>query len=83
MKNKNYEILSTGKISEKRNIVISSCEKDGNESGFTVAQQIEIQEGKKDTRIFLKNAIHVENIDGLYNIRDAVNEAIDKIESQK
>jgi hypothetical protein len=67
-----YHELSRAKITDSRNIVISSCSK----GGFTIAQQLEAKENNKTTSVFMKGAFHVEDIHGLYNLRDAVNLAI-------
>ena len=67
-----YTELSRAKVTDSRNIVISGCSK----GGFTVAQQLEAKENDKTTSVFLKGAFHVDDIYGLYNIRDAVNLAI-------
>lgn len=67
-----YAELSRAKVTDSRNIVISSCSK----GGFTIAQQLEAKENDKTTSVFLKGAFHVDDIHGLYNIRDAVNLAI-------
>lgn len=67
-----YHELSRAKITDSRNIVISNCSK----GGFTIAQQLEAKENDKTTSIFMKGAFHVEDIYGLYNLRDAVNLAI-------
>jgi hypothetical protein len=67
-----YHELSRAKITDSRNIVISSCSK----GGFTIAQQLEAKENDKITSVFMKGAFHVEDIHGLYNLRDAVNLAI-------
>lgn len=84
-----YLELSNAQIADKRRLVISECVKenqDTNENiqcGFTLAQQIEVEEGKRMTRVFLKNGIHVASIDELYNLRDAINDAINKYENEK
>ena len=84
-----YLELSNAQIADKRRLVISECVKenqDTNENiqcGFTLAQQIEVEEGKRMTRVFLKNGIHVASVDELYNLRDAINDAIDKYENEK
>ena len=84
-----YLELSNAQIAEKRRLVISECVKENQESkekiqcGFTLAQQVEVEEGKRMTRVFLKNGIHVASIDELYNLRDAINDAIDKYEEKK
>lgn len=67
-----YTELSRAKVTDFRNIVISSCSK----GGFTVAQQLQAKENDKTTSVFLKGAFHVEDVNGLYNLRDAVNVAI-------
>lgn len=67
-----YHELSRAKVTDSRNIVVSSCSK----GGFTIAQQLEAKENDKTTSVFMKGAFHVEDIHGLYNLRDAVNLAI-------
>lgn len=75
-RNKDFTELSKAKIQDKRNLVISK-----NGSGtYTLGQQIVVQEGKKQTLIFLKGAIYIDSLEGLYNLRDALNEAIQKEE---
>ena len=72
-KNKiSYNELSRAKVTDSRNIVISTCSK----GGFTIAQQLEAKENDKTTSVFMKGAFHVEDVHGLYNLRDAVNLAI-------
>lgn len=84
-----YLELSNAQIADKRRLVISECVKENQDTkeniqcGFTLAQQIEVEEGKRMTRVFLKNGIHVASIDELYNLRDAINDAIDKYENEK
>lgn len=67
-----YSELSRAKVTDSRNIVISNCSR----GGFTIAQQLEAKENDKTTSVFMKGAFHVEDIHGLYNLRDAVNLAI-------
>jgi hypothetical protein len=67
-----YTELARAKVTESRNIVISNCSK----GGFTVAQQLEAKENNKTTTVFMKGAFHIEDVHGLYNLRDAVNLAI-------
>lgn len=84
-----YIELSNAQIADKRRLVISECIKENQETnekiqcGFTLAQQVEVEEGKRMTRVFLKNGIHIASIDELYNLRDAINDAIDKYECSK
>lgn len=84
-----YLELSNAQIADKRRLVISECVKENQDTkeniqcGFTLAQQVEVEEGKRMTRVFLKNGIHVASIDELYNLRDAINNAINKYEEKK
>lgn len=73
-----YKELAKAKISESRNVVISNCSK----GGFTVAQQLEAKESERTTSVFLKGAFHIEDIQALYNLRDACNYAIEEYEKQ-
>lgn len=74
-----YRELSKAEVSESRNIVISNCSK----GGFTIAQQLVAREdGDKITTVFMKGAFHVDNIHGLYSLRDAVNLAIQLSEEE-
>lgn len=67
-----YGEISRAKVTESRNIVVSSCSK----GGFTVAQQLVAKENDKTTSVFLKGAFHIDDVEGLYNLRDAINVAI-------
>ncbi len=67
-----YNEISRAKVTDSRNVIISACSK----GGFTIAQQLEAKENDKTTSVFLKGAFHVDDITGLYNIRDAINLAI-------
>jgi len=78
-KNNDFIELSKAKIQNTRNIVISKNLK----GGFTLGQQIVVQEGRKQTLLFLKGSIQVDTLEGLYNIRDAINEALQKVEDNQ
>ena len=71
-----YSEISKAKVTEKRSIVISTCSK----GGYTMAQRLDTDEDGKTTSVFLKGAFHINDIQGLYNLRDAVNLAIKKTE---
>lgn len=71
-KKAHYTELSNAEITENRNIVISECSK----GGFTVAQQLKAD----GTKVFMKGALHIDNLEGLYNLRNALNIAIDMID---
>jgi hypothetical protein len=74
---KTFTELSRARIKESRQLVISKL---NDSESFTIAQQVLINEDQRQMTMYLKGAIHIENIDGLYNLRDAVNEAIAKTE---
>lgn len=70
-----YFELSKAEVSSSRNIVISNCSR----GGFTIAQQLVAQEADgKVMTVFMKGAFHVDDEHGLYNLRDAINLAIQK-----
>lgn len=73
LNNIHYNELSKAKIQDAHNLVISSTSK----GGFTIAQQLEINEDGRKTSIFLKGAFIVNDIEGLVKFRDALNVAID------
>lgn len=70
-KKAHYTELSNAEITENRNVVVSECSK----GGFTVAQQLKAD----GTKVFMKGALHIDNLDGLYNLRNALNVAIDMV----
>lgn len=73
----NYEEVAKAKISDTRNVVISKC----SAGGYTVAQQISVTEGEGNgVTMFIKGAFHINDLNGLYNLRDALTIAINEIE---
>lgn len=70
-----YEQYAKAKIADFRNLVISACSK----GGFTMAQQVEVNENGDPMYIFLKGAFHIDSISGLIAIRDALNETLQKL----
>lgn len=75
----NFKELAIAKIDDKRNIVISKFENE-KQNGITLAQQVEVEEGRKTFKVYLKNAIQLKNVDALYSLRDAINLAINELE---
>lgn len=71
-----YEEIAKAKISDNRNLVISSCSK----GGYTLAQQLGIADGKATVSVFLKGAIHISNREALEKVRDAINIALRQID---
>lgn len=68
-----FKVLSKAKIKSQRSVVIS---KHLNHGGYTMAQQVDLQDGPRVVPVFIKGAFHIESLEGLYNLRDALNEAI-------
>jgi hypothetical protein len=80
IRNNEYTELSRAKTHEKRNVIIS---KDNYKKTLvSLAQQIVVEEGNKRTEIFLKGAITIQK-DKLVNLRDAINEALAKLEDEE
>ncbi|MGL5920456.1 MAG: hypothetical protein ACRCZQ_08150 [Bacteroidales bacterium] len=73
-----YVELAKARITESRNIIISDCGE-----GYTAAQQLVAPEGTGFTTVFLKGAFHLDDLESIYNFRDALNAAISKIESEQ
>lgn len=73
-----YEELARAKVKDNRSLVLSSCSK----GGYTIAQQLEVKEGNHNMNVFLKGAFHIDDVSGLYNLRDALNVAISLAESK-
>lgn len=74
-----YEEIARAAISEGRNAVISICSK----GGFTIAQQFLAKEDGKEMPIFMRGSLHVSDINGLYNLRDSLNFAINVLEGDE
>jgi len=76
MSNVLYNEIARAKITETREVVISDCSR----GGYTMAQVMAVQEGEVVTPIFMKGAFHIDSVENLYNLRDAISIAIKKIE---
>lgn len=74
-----YDEIARAKLSPVRNIVISNC----SQGGFTMAQQLAVVDGDKIGSVFLKGAIHIDDINGLTELRDALTLAIDAATTQQ
>ena len=71
--NNDFREVASAKIQDKRELVVSKRGK----GGYTIAQRILVEEGKKTTTMYLKGAIHIDDIEGIENLRDALNLVID------
>lgn len=78
-KNVEYTPISVAKVTDKRCIVISDCSR----GGFTVAQRIDVTEDNHTNQVYMKGAFQLNDIHGLYELRDACNLAIKKIEERE
>lgn len=74
-----FKELSKAKIQSTRNLVISRRLNNGT---YTLGQQIVVQEGGKEMVIFLKGAYKIDSLEGLYELRDALNDAIEQEEKR-
>lgn len=72
-----YEKLCEAKVSDNRTVVISNCTK----GGYTIAQRLDVSDGKSVVSVFLKGAIHVKDKEALENLRNGINMALDIIEN--
>ena len=79
MAKSSFTEISNAKISEKRDAVISRL----NDGSYTIGQRLKFEEeGKGSVSVFLKGALHASNLEGLQNLRDAINLAI-KLETKR
>lgn len=79
MKNKiTYHELARAEIQPNRDIVISQRSK----GDYILTQMLKVNEEDRVTNVFLKNSTIVRDVDGLYNLRDALNVAITAIETR-
>ena len=67
-----YKEICRAKIADARNAVISKCSK----GGYTLAQQLEVKEEKVKTTVFLKGALHIDSLENLCELRNALNVVI-------
>lgn len=74
-----YSEISSAKVTENRSIVISDCSR----GGFTIAQRMDVTENNHTNKIYLKGAFHINDVHGLYELRDACNLAIQKVEERE
>lgn len=76
MSENQFKKLASAQVQENKKIIISECSK----GGYTLAQQLTTTDNGKKLNVYLKGAIPINDLQGLYNLRDAINLAIGKIE---
>lgn len=74
-----YVEISRAEVTNRRSVVVSECSR----GGYTIAQQITVEEGDNTTSLFMKGAIHVDDVDGLKRMRDALTVCIDHAEAER
>lgn len=74
MTKSNFVELANATLSGKRQAIISRLD----DSSYTIGQKLEVKEGEKTMHIFLKGALHAENLSALQNLRDAINVVLEK-----
>lgn len=73
-----YTELSSSPITAMRDAVVSKCSR----GGYTLAQRFTAMEGGKPTTVFLKGAFHIDSIQHMEQLRDALNVAIEAEKAQ-
>lgn len=74
MAKSNFIEIANATISKKRQAVISKL----NDGSYTIGQKLEIEDGGRPMSIFLKGALHAENLLAIQNLRDALNVVLEK-----
>lgn len=73
-----YTQIASCAISSHRNLVISKTDR----GGYTMAQQVEIVDYDKPTRLFMKGATFIATLDALRDVRDMFIKAVDEAENE-
>ena len=66
--------IANATLSNKRQAIISRLD----DGSYTIGQKLEVKDGEKTMNVFLKGALHAENLEGLQNLRDALNVVLKK-----
>lgn len=74
MSKSNFVELANATLSGKRQAVISRLD----DGSYTIGQKLEVKDGDKTMGVFLKGALHADNIEALQNLRDALNVVLSK-----
>ena len=70
----NFVEIANATLSNRRQAVISRLD----DGSYTIGQRLEVYDGEKKMNVFLKGALHAENLEGLQNLRDAINVVLKK-----
>lgn len=75
-----YDQMGATKITKNRNMVISRCLPNG---GYTIAQQLEVDEMGKKTKVFMKGAIFVDSTEHLRDVKNMIDSILKIVEEQE
>ena len=79
MAKSNFVELANATLSDKRQAVISRLD----DGSYTIGQKLEVKDNDKMMHVFLKGALHAENLEALQNLRDAINVVLEKEQKSK
>lgn len=75
-----YLELAKERIKPQRNVVISkTIDSENNFLGYSITEQLVINEGERETKVFLRNGLGILNREGLEQLRNAIDETLEKI----
>lgn len=66
--------IANASLSSKRQAVISRLD----DGSYTIGQKLEVKDGDKTMNVFLKGALHAEDLTAVQNLRDALNVVLEK-----
>ena len=69
-----FVALANATLSSKSQAVISRLD----DGSYTIGQKLEVKDGDKTMGVFLKGALHAEDLTALQNLRDALNVVLKK-----
>ena len=71
-----YNPICEIKLNENKYMVISDCSK----GGYTIGQKVTVKDGSNSIDMFMKGAIHINDIDTMKDLRDKIDHIIEKFE---
>lgn len=75
-----YLELAKARIKPQRNVVISkTIDGENNFLGYSITEQLVTNEGERETKVFLRNGLGILNREGLEQLRNAIDETLEKI----
>lgn len=78
-----YNELASTRFKKTRDVVISEAFQDNGEKvGYSIAERLTVLEGEEETKVFLRGGLGIVDKEGLLKIKEAVDNAIEKIENK-